>query len=216
MLAHIRADRLKMEAGAAGPVAQGRPVEPDPLPGIDVRLPIERQMVPELGHDNLGDQRLRRQAAGHHVLGRMRLCDRRRAVPAGVFRPPGNEHAQLRWDQVEPLRDVFANPGHLTAAAGAKDAVRLDDALHPGQMGGQLATIAVTGRSAASRFAFDRSLSLFLRGIEDALGDLDVFQRQVALVGAQLLGLAPNLSRRSSPTITSSRRRASSTSARAA
>ena len=193
MLAHMRRDRLKMEAGAAGPVAEGRPIEPDPLPGIDVRLPIERQMVAEFGDDDLGDQRLGRQAAGHDVLGRMRLRDRRRAAPAGVFRPPGDEHAQLRRDQVEPLRDVLADLGHLAAAAGAKGAVRLDDPLHPRQMGGQLATIAVAGRSAAGRFALDGGFGLFLRGIENALGDLDILQRQVALVGAQLLGFGAEL-----------------------
>jgi hypothetical protein len=44
-------------------------------------------------------------------------------------------------------------------------------------MRGQLATVAVTDRSATGRFAFDRSLSLFLRGIENALGDLNVLQR---------------------------------------
>jgi hypothetical protein len=66
----MRGDRLKMEAGAAGPVAQGRPVEPDALPGVDVRLPIERQMVTEFGDDDLGDHGFRRRAAGHDVLGR--------------------------------------------------------------------------------------------------------------------------------------------------
>lgn len=43
MLAHVPGDRLQMEAGAAGPVAQGGPVEPDPLPGEDLGLPVERQ-----------------------------------------------------------------------------------------------------------------------------------------------------------------------------
>jgi hypothetical protein len=96
-------------------------------------------------------------------------------------------------DQVEPLRDVFTDPGHLTAAAGARNIVRFDDAFYPRQMRGQLATIAVTGRNAASRFALDGGFGLFLRGIENALGDLDVLQRQVALVGAQLLGFGAEL-----------------------
>jgi hypothetical protein len=77
-------------------------------------------------------------------------------------------------------------------------------------MGGQLATVAVTGRGAISRFALDDSVGLFLRRIENALGDLDVLKRQVMLLVLSFSDLAPNLSRRSSPTITSSRRRASS------
>jgi hypothetical protein len=31
---------------------------PDYLPGIDVRLPIERQIITEFGEDDLGDQDL--------------------------------------------------------------------------------------------------------------------------------------------------------------
>jgi hypothetical protein len=49
-----------MEAGAASPVAEGGSVEPYALPGINVRLPIERQMITELTHDDLGNQRLGR------------------------------------------------------------------------------------------------------------------------------------------------------------
>jgi hypothetical protein len=60
-------------------------------------------MIAKFGDNDLSDHGLRRQAAGHDMLGRMRLCDRRRAAPAGVFRPPGDEHAQLSRDQVEPL-----------------------------------------------------------------------------------------------------------------
>jgi hypothetical protein len=41
MLAHMRGDRLKMEAGAARPGAERGPVEPDPLSRINVSLPIE-------------------------------------------------------------------------------------------------------------------------------------------------------------------------------
>jgi hypothetical protein len=56
-----------------------------------------------------------------------------------------------------------------------------------------LATVAVTGRSPAGRFAFDGGFGPFLCGIEHALGDLDILQRQVALVGAQLFGFGAEL-----------------------
>jgi hypothetical protein len=47
----MRRNRLKTEAGAANCRAVAR-VEQDPLPCIDVRLPVERQMVTELGDDD--------------------------------------------------------------------------------------------------------------------------------------------------------------------
>src|SRR3546814_13119467 len=71
----------------------------DSLPGIDVGLAVKGQMVAELRDDDLGDQRLRRQPAGHDVFGRMRLRERARAAAAGVFRAPGDQHAELRGDQ---------------------------------------------------------------------------------------------------------------------
>jgi hypothetical protein len=38
MMAHVIADRLKMEAGAAGPVAQRRPIKPDPPARMNLGL----------------------------------------------------------------------------------------------------------------------------------------------------------------------------------
>ena len=187
MQAHVVGDRLQMEAGPAGPVAKRRPIKPDALPGVDVRLPVERQMVAEFGDDDLGDQAFRRQAAGHHMFRRVCLHDRTRATPAGVFRPPGDKHAQLRRDHVEALRDIFADLRHRAAAARAKGAFRLDHALHPRQVRGQMAAIAVAGRGASSGFAADGGFGLFLRGVEKSLRDLDVFERQIELVGTQLL-----------------------------
>ena len=44
-----------------------------------------------------------------------------------------------------------------------------------------------------SRTALDDPLRLFLRGIEHALRNLHVFERQVVLIGMQLLGLGAEL-----------------------
>src|SRR5919106_972771 len=184
MLAHMVGNRLEMEAGTASPIAEGGPVEPDALPGVDLRLAVERKMITELGDDDLGDEAFRRQSAGHHMFGRMRLHNRARAAPTGIFRPPGNKHPQLRRDHVEALRDVLTDLRHLTAAARAKDALRLDHAFHAWEMRGQLTAIAVAGRSAAGGFALDDGLGLLLRGIKNALRDLHVFERQIVLIGA--------------------------------
>ena len=48
-------------------------------------------------------------------------------------------------------------------------------------------------RSATIRFAFDDRLGLFLRGVQHALGDFDVFKRKIVLIGRQLLGLRAEL-----------------------
>jgi hypothetical protein len=48
----------KMPGGAADPV-----VERDALPGVDLRLPIEREVIRVFGNEHVGDGRLGRQAA---------------------------------------------------------------------------------------------------------------------------------------------------------
>jgi hypothetical protein len=49
------------------------------------------------------------------------------------------------------------------------------------------------GRSAIGRFALTDGVSLFLRRIENALGDLDVLKRQVMLLRAQPFGSGAEL-----------------------
>jgi hypothetical protein len=66
-----------VEADTTGPVAQCRPIELDALASIDIGLPVERQMITELGDDDLRDQRPGRQPAGHHMLGRRRFMAER-------------------------------------------------------------------------------------------------------------------------------------------
>ncbi|MCP1748596.1 hypothetical protein ABIF65_011986 [Bradyrhizobium japonicum] len=43
--AHVVRDRLKMEAGAAGPVAQCRPIKPDSLTHIDLGLTVNAKVA---------------------------------------------------------------------------------------------------------------------------------------------------------------------------
>ncbi len=180
-----------MEAGPASPVSQCRAIQLDALTSVDLGLPVERQMIAELGDDDLGDQRLGRQAARHHMLGRMRLHDRARAAAASVFRAARDQHAQLRRDHAQPLADVLADSGHLAAAARAQRALGLDDPLHPRQMGRQVTAVAPARTGRAVRTALDDPLCLFLRGIEHALRDRHVFERQVVLIRSSFSDLAP-------------------------
>lgn len=75
MGAHPLDDGLEVEAGSADPVAQAGAVDVDALAAKDLGLPVQGQVIGELGDDDMGDQRLGRQPAGRHVLGRMGLDD---------------------------------------------------------------------------------------------------------------------------------------------
>jgi hypothetical protein len=48
----------QMEGGAANPVGQRRTVEIDSLAGVDLRLPVERQMIGVFGDEDLRHGRL--------------------------------------------------------------------------------------------------------------------------------------------------------------
>ena len=95
--------RPQQEGGAADPVGQGRAIELDALARIDLRLPIERQMIGVLGDQHLRDRRLGRQAALDQPRRRGRLHDNVLAGPAGVFGPAHDQHPELRRNDVEPL-----------------------------------------------------------------------------------------------------------------
>jgi hypothetical protein len=86
-------------------------------------------------------------------------------------------------------RSLTSSPilGHFAAAAGAQPAQRLDDPLDPRQMVRQMTTIAVV-RRAGVRTALDGPLRLLVGGIEHTLGDFDIVQRQMILLGGELLG----------------------------
>ena len=94
------------------------------------------------------------------------------------------------------MRESWASSQGLSAAmigaacscrAGALLAGRLDHPLDPGQMRRQMPTVA---RGLAGRLrplSAQRSLSLLLRGLKHALGQFGILERQVELVGRQLL-----------------------------
>jgi hypothetical protein len=186
MGAHPFDDRLEMEACPARPVAQRGAVEVEALPPVDLGLAVERQMVAELGDDDVGDQRLGGQAARHEALRGVDLRDRTPAAAAGVPRPPCHEHPELRRHDVEALRDVLADPGHWSTTARAERRGRLDHPLDPRQVRGEPAAVAVDGARLGARRCQRRAGPL-LGGLQHALRDLHVLKRQVVLVGAQLL-----------------------------
>lgn len=129
-----------------------------------------------------------RQPARHDVLGRMRLHYGLRAAATGVSRAPRHQNLELRRDHVEALGDILSDPGHLATAAGAKGAGRLDHAFDPRQVRWQIPAVA----RRLARFISARPgkccLGLLLCGLQHALGQFGVLERQIELVGRQLLG----------------------------
>ena len=210
---HLLDDRPEVEAGPPDPVAQGRPIECNPLPLVDPGLAIEREVVAELRDDDLGDQRFGRQPAGHHMFGRMRLDHRAGAAAAGVSRPPRDQHAELSRDDVETLGDVLADLRHLPAAARAEDALGLDHPLDPGQVLRQVAAVPLRRALRVVRRALQGPPRLLLGRLQHALGDLHVLERQVELLRVQLLRRPPELLPPQLATMLSRRRCASCASA---
>ena len=159
-------NRLEVEAGASGPITQRDAIQRNPLSGVDLGLPIKRQMIAKLRDDHLGDQRLGRQPARHDMLGSMRLRHGARAATARIFRATGHQHLELRRDHIETLGDVFADHRHRTASARTHRADRFNQPLHGRQVSGQLAAVANARTIRASRLSADDRLGFFLRGME--------------------------------------------------
>jgi hypothetical protein len=77
---------------------------------------------------------------------------------------------------------------HLSAATGAERAGRLDYELDPGQMGRQMATIALGLARFLAACPLHRRLGFLLRGLKHALCKFGIFQGQVELIRRELLG----------------------------
>jgi hypothetical protein len=133
--------RAQVPGRMADPIGQRRAIQIDALPGVNLGLAVERQMVRILRHQNLGDRGLGWQAAFDQSRWRRRLHDTVLASPAGIFGSLGEEHPELRRHDVQPLTPVLANPVQLTQAARAGLVVNVDDDLNPRQMRWQRSSV---------------------------------------------------------------------------
>jgi hypothetical protein len=179
-----------MERRLADPIGQHAAAKLEPGPGIDLRLAIEGQIIGIFRDQHMGQQRLGGQGPLDQV-GRCRgLGHGTGAAAAGIFRPDGHHHPELGRGNVEPLAAVFPDPGHLPAAAGAKPALGLDDALQAWQLLRQPAEKALDRDSLGTRprpagaSGGPGRLDLRHRGLE-------VLEDELPLIRAQLLRLAP-------------------------
>jgi hypothetical protein len=116
------------------PVRQRGPIQIDPLSGVNLGLPVERQMVGIFGHQNLSDGGLGRHAALDQARWRRCLHDAILAFAARIFRSPGDEYPELRRHDVQPFALVLADPVEFALAAGTGLVVDVDDDLNPRQM----------------------------------------------------------------------------------
>jgi hypothetical protein len=110
--------RFEQRRRLAHPIGQRRAVEIDPVPLENLRLAIERQVVPVLA-----DQHVRQKAGARPAAldrpGRQRGLADRLAARAGEPRPDEAVHDEAAGDVVQLLGDVLAQLLQAAAAIGA-------------------------------------------------------------------------------------------------
>lgn len=102
--------RTPVEGCLPHPVRQRRTIQLNALAGVNLRLPIERQVIGIFGDKNLGDGGFGRQSALDQPGRGRRLHNTVLASTAGVFGTPSHEDPELRRDQVQPLASILADP----------------------------------------------------------------------------------------------------------
>jgi hypothetical protein len=177
-------NRPQDKSGAADPIGQGRTIQVEALPGIDLRLPIQRQVIGIFGHEHLRDRRLGRQSAFDQPRRRWRLHHHVLARPAGIFGSPHDDHAELRRYDVEPLAGILADPMKRIAAAPAGMVIDIDHDLHARQMRWKRSPVhAALGRSLGSL----GRIGCFSLGLAARGNLLNLFQAEQHLIFRQRL-----------------------------
>ncbi len=139
------------------------------------------------------DQRLGRHAAVDGAVGRGCYDHGALAAMAGVARPPGHPHPQLRGHHVELLGAQFADGVQGVAAARAGAVLDVDHHLVARQVRRQCAVVAARRLGARlARQACSGGHGV-LAGLVGGDGLLQLLQGELQLVGRQLLGPAAEL-----------------------
>ena len=181
-------DRPQVERRLAHPVGEDGAAQADPGPGVDLRLAVERQVVGVLRDQHMGKQRLGGQGTLDQVGGCRGLGHGAGAAAAGVLRPDGHDHPEPGGGDVEPFAAIFPDPHHGPAAAGAKRALGLENALDPWQLLRQPAKMA-PGRGSLRARPRPRHAGGGLGRLDLRHGSLEVLEGELPLVHAQLLRL---------------------------
>ncbi len=177
----------QQEGGLAHPIGERGAVEDDALPGVDLGLAVERQVVGVFGHKHMGDGSLGRDAALHEPRGSRRLHHHLLASPAGVLRPARDDDAELGGQHVEALGHVLAHHMELAPAAGAGPVGNVDDPLDARQVCGQRAAVRAASEGSIGAL---RRIGGLLVGEALRLHLLGLLETQEQLVDGQTLGPA--------------------------
>jgi hypothetical protein len=110
--------RLQPPAGAADPVGKGRAVDLDAVPGKDLALPVEGQMIAVFGDQDMSEQGRGCEALGDRPLRGRCLVDGP-AGPAAIARPTDTDDPEACRHMVEHLAHRLADHMQRAAAAGA-------------------------------------------------------------------------------------------------
>jgi hypothetical protein len=136
------------------------------------------------GNEDVGHHRLGRQPALDQPFGRRRHNHRLLAGAAGIFGTVRDNHPELRRNDVQPLRGLFADHMHGRPATRAVRVFGLHRHIDARQMSGKRATIdaALVGPRRCRR-----RVLLVLAGLIPGDGLLDILKRQKQLLGIELL-----------------------------
>jgi hypothetical protein len=132
-------DRLQQPHRLADPVAQCRTVEIEPVPRINLALPMEWQMVAVLRHQQMCEHRRRGSTTRCRRRGRRGLSDRIARL-AGIFWPDMPDHLEAARHIVQHLGHVLTELRHASTAVRTGACAirfRLVDDLLPWQVVGQ-------------------------------------------------------------------------------
>jgi hypothetical protein len=176
--------RPQHEGSAADPIGQGRAVKVEALAGINLRLPVQRQVIGIFGHEHLRDRRLGWQSALDQPRRCWRLHHHVLASPAGVSGPTNDKHPELSRHDVEPLTCILADPMQRVAAARAGMVIDIDHHLDARQMRRQRSAVHAALCGSACPFGRMGRLNLGLAVCRDLL---DFFQTKQHLIFRQRL-----------------------------
>ncbi len=189
-LAQPPPQRMKLRGGIAHPERQHGALDVDALRQQHLGLPTEQQMPGIFGDQHVGDHRLGGQPALDQPLWCRRLKHAIRAGPAGIFGTMRDDHAELRRNDVEPLRRFLANHVHCRMAARAVGGFRCNRHVDVRQIGRKRAPM---GAALLGALASARGILLVLGRLVGDHGLLDILDRQLQLFRIELLRAAPEL-----------------------
>src|SRR5271165_3970860 len=158
----------------------------DAVAGEDLRLPVQRKMIGVFRHNDIGNERFRRDAAFDKPRRSWSLHHRLLAF-AAVFAATGDYDAQGCRDFVEALGFVLADYMHLLTTTGADRAFRFDDLFDARQVSRQRSPV---GAAFLRPLALEALVFLFFLSFGFGAGGLQLLQHKIELVLAQPLGTA--------------------------